>query len=221
MSFTPLPEILLEKCADLAGRGRGVALDLGCGEGSLGTALGDLGVRPWGLDRTRPGLGSAADIVADLRHPPLRPGCADLVVAGNVLRHLLAADRSAAFLTRWGGLLKSGGSLVLLEDQPDRNPGPARNYAEVQDFLVTVTGGRRGRLLPLAEFRKTAATILPKGVWQSGLKANRWPVDAANVLTMLRGGGGEPGPEAARLMAAITAEGLAYGKYWWACWVKK
>lgn len=221
MSFTPLPEILLDKCAALSRRERNVVLDLGCGEGQLGAALQQCGLTPWGVDRSRPGLGSAAAIVGDLRQPPFRPACADLLVAGNVVRHLLPADRTGGFLSRWGGLLKSGGSLILLEDQPDRNPGPARNYAEVQDFLVTVTGGRRGRLLPLADFRKIAGPALPKGVWSSGVVHNLWPVDSAPVLALLRGNGGEPGPEASRLMAAIKAQGLAYGKYWWACWVKK
>ena len=44
---------------------------------------------------------------------------------------------------------------------------------------------------------------------------NRWPLDAAAVMTMLASGRPAPGRTAARLLAAIGANGVAYGRQWW------
>ena len=204
----------------LAGTDGAVVLDLGCGDGTLGRICARLGVEVFGLDSIRPQLGSAARIVGDAVQPPLLPGQADLVLAGNLFRHLRIRDLGAAFLRTWGDLLKPGGWLVLLEDERCSQPAAALNYAELQDFLVTLTQGRRGKLIRLSEFQTLLPSVPLPGPWKSGLKKNDWPADPETVMLMLRGHGRAPVGEAARLIDSIGQHGLSYGDYWWACWEK-
>ena len=218
MSFAPLPEPLTDRCRQLASISQPVILDLGCGEGHLGRSLGKLGLPVIGLDRMPPWLGSTANVAGDALAPCVRSGCCDLILAGNLVRHLLRSDNRAAFLNTWQGLLKPGGTLILLEDQPDRKRSASRNYAEVQDFLVTISAGRRGPLLKLERFQELVVTATGDHGWTYGLKNNRWPVEQENVVTLLQGQGGNPGPIASRLIANIRKHGLQYGQYWWACW---
>jgi SAM-dependent methyltransferase len=216
--FSPLPESLLNRLRQLAGQSSPVVVDLGCGEGALGGLLAEVGVSVLGLDRIPPWAGSEGDVVGDAQYPPFLPGRADLVLAGNLLRHLLVLDPGAGFLVSWRELLRPGGWLILLEDEPgDDSPG-RKNYADLQVFLETLTQGRRGRLLPLAEFQKIAARVPARGSWSWGLKTNQWPADAQVAARMLRGTGRSPDGEAGRLIKSIGTHGLDYGDYWWALW---
>lgn len=220
MPFSPLPDLLLNKLRQLAEIDASLVLDLGCGDGSLGRICGDLGVDVFGLDSTGPTLGSAARIVGDALQPPLLPGGVDLVLAGNLFRHLLVRDPRSSFLRTWGDLLRPGGWLFLLEDERSSRPAAAVNYAELQDFLVTLTQGRRGKLVRLADFQTHVSSVAIPGHWKSGLKKNDWPADPETVMQMLRGHGQAPVGEASRLIDSIGQHGLAYGDYWWACWEK-
>jgi SAM-dependent methyltransferase len=220
VSFSPLPEILLEKVGLLAGAASPVVLDLGCGEGNLGRLLGKAGVEVVGVDRFSPALGTAASVVADASRPCFLPGCCDLLLAGNLARHLLRSDRGASFLGRWADLLKPGSCLLLLEDQPDSSTPARRNYREVQEFLVTLSAGSRAPLLDRKAFAGIGEKVLKAGTWRYGLKTNRQRADVQAVTALLCGQGGAPGPVAARLIGQIEKHGIDYGPYWWACWQK-
>lgn len=221
MPFSPLPDFLVQRLRRLAGDPSPVVIDLGCGEGALGNLLADLGVPVLGLDRIPPWAGSEVDVVGDALSAPFLPGCADLVIAGNLFRHLLVHDAAAGFLGDWAALLKPSGWLIVLEDEPgDDSPG-RKNFADLQVFLQTLTQGRRGRLLPLARFQAIAARGPAQGKWSWGLKANQWPADAQAAARMLRGTGRSPEGEAGRLIKSIATHGLDYGDYWWALWERE
>lgn len=91
-----------------------VLVDLGCGAGLLAPHLTGRGYRHVGVDLTASALAQAAahgvdEVVrADVTRVPLADGCADVVVAGEILEHvtdLPAALREACRLLRPGGRL--------------------------------------------------------------------------------------------------------------------
>lgn len=90
-----------------------VLVDIGCGAGLLAPHLAGTGYRHVGVDLTASALAQAAAhgvtvLRGDAGAVPLRDGCADVVVAGEILEHvpdLPAAVREACRLLRPGGLL--------------------------------------------------------------------------------------------------------------------
>jgi 2-polyprenyl-6-hydroxyphenyl methylase / 3-demethylubiquinone-9 3-methyltransferase len=96
-----------------ASRQGAVLVDLGCGGGLLAPHVADKGYRHVGVDRTTSALHQArghgvAAVRADVTRVPMADGCADVVVAGEILEHvddLPAAVREACRLLRPGGLL--------------------------------------------------------------------------------------------------------------------
>lgn len=214
MPFSPLPAIFAERLARVAASG-GLALDLGCGDGAFAGRLEAAGVVPVGLDRLPRSLARRADLRGDARRPPLRDRSLDLLTAANLLRHLAPAGPLPPLLERWQGLLRPGGALFLFEDEPADSPAAVRNYRDLQAFLARLLPGQRGPLLALDRFR---AGLPTRDRWRFGLQENRSTLDPAAATTLLAGAGAPPTGEAARLAAAITAGGLACGRYWWAAW---
>jgi 2-polyprenyl-6-hydroxyphenyl methylase/3-demethylubiquinone-9 3-methyltransferase len=96
-----------------AGRAGAVLVDLGCGGGLLAPGLAGKGYRHVGVDLAASALVQARDhgvaaVRADVTRVPLADGCADVVVAGEILEHvtdLPAAVREACRLLRPGGRL--------------------------------------------------------------------------------------------------------------------
>jgi 2-polyprenyl-6-hydroxyphenyl methylase/3-demethylubiquinone-9 3-methyltransferase len=92
-------------------RAGSVLVDLGCGAGLLAPHV--TGYRHIGVDLTASALAQAAEhgvtvLRGDVTAVPLAAGCADVVVAGEILEHvpdLPAAVREACRLLRPGGLL--------------------------------------------------------------------------------------------------------------------
>jgi SAM-dependent methyltransferase len=213
MPFDPLPESLSELCrppfaADFR------AVELGCGDGRLLGLLRRKGLPCTGLDRLPRAAGSMADVVGDACRPPFLPGSIDLLVAGNFVRHLLPRRPDGAFLREWLGLLRPGGSLFVLEDEPGGGAAAA-NYRDLQAFLARLDPLGRGPLVSADAFRQALPPDLAATVRDGGVMDNRWPLDAAAVMTMLASGRPAPGRTAARLLAAIGANGVAYGRQWW------
>jgi SAM-dependent methyltransferase len=215
MSFAPLPTILTRTLADLDPAAAAV-VELGCGEGRLLRALAPCGVPVVGLDRAPPGTGAAAAVVGDATRPPLKPASWDLVLAANLVRHLVPSRPRLDFLAVWTGLLRPGGRLIILEDEPCPRPKGAVAYRRLQEFLSRVMPAGRGPLLGLGAFRDLLARSGTGGEWTFGGGTNRYPLDADAVVAMLRGGDPEPGGEADRLAERIARDGLDPGRYWWA-----
>ena len=214
MPFSPLPGPFLDEAGALALRPH-VAVDLGCGAGDFAAVLAGAGLGVIGLDRSRPLPADRPAVLGDVLCPPLAPGSCDLLIAANLVRHLVPRRRDLAFLTGWTGLLRPGGALYVFEDEPRGGPGPAGNYGRLQALLAKVAPDVRGPLLGRDVFMQKAAALRLR-VTESGTWNNTWPLDARAVLTMLASGRPEPGGDVARLMRAIGRDGIACGPAWWA-----
>jgi SAM-dependent methyltransferase len=113
--------------------------DLGCGTGSLSVLLASRGHAVVGVDLSpamlQRAVAKAADAAAvtaafvrgDAQHPPLRPGRVDAVVARHVLWAL--PDPEVA-LRRWLGLLRPGGTALLVEGRWSTGAGIGRHDLE-------------------------------------------------------------------------------------------
>jgi 2-polyprenyl-6-hydroxyphenyl methylase / 3-demethylubiquinone-9 3-methyltransferase len=98
-----------------ATRDSAVLVDLGCGAGLMAPHLSGKGYRHVGVDVTRSALGQAAQhgvlaVRGDVAAVPLADGCADVVVAGEILEHV---DDDVAVLAECARLLRPGGTLVI------------------------------------------------------------------------------------------------------------
>jgi SAM-dependent methyltransferase len=216
MPFAPLPAEFL-KILDNISDSHAVVLDLGCGEGHFTQMVSRPGIHVFGLDMSlsgSPGL----DLQGDALDPPVLPGSIDLLLAANLVRHLLRGDPEGTFLHKWQKLLKPGGVMVLFEDEPAESPKAVKNYHDVQLFLAQLVGPGRGPLLPWKKFQKIASGQPYPGSWKFGLEENGTVADPSRVLDFLAGTSGQVAPEVANLMAGIKMNGLAYGSYWWAQW---
>jgi ubiquinone/menaquinone biosynthesis C-methylase UbiE len=131
--------------------------DLGCGTGSLAVVLADGGHAVTGVDFSAPmlaearaksvrGDGAVALVLGDAASPPLRPRAFDAVVCRHVLWALTDID---AALGRWTGLLRPGGSLVLIEGR--WSTGGGLEAHEVTDALAHL--GRPATVTPLGDER--------------------------------------------------------------------
>ena len=94
---------------------RGVLVDLACGGGLMAPYAARLGYRHVGLDLGLPGLelGRARGMLpvrGSVLAVPLADGCADVVVAGEILEHV---DDDIAVLAECARLLRPGGTLVI------------------------------------------------------------------------------------------------------------
>lgn len=112
---------VLEQAGAEAGK---VAVDLGCGTGTLAIPLAERGVEVTAVDLSRAmverleakaaeaGLTNVTCQVAAVEHLDLPPASADLVVSNYALHHLRDADKQAVVqaAARW---LRPGGRLVI------------------------------------------------------------------------------------------------------------
>ncbi len=90
-------------------------VDLACGGGLMAPYAARLGYRHVGVDLGRPGLELGREqgmlaVQASVLAVPLADGCADVVVAGEILEHV--AD-DVAVLAECARLLRPGGTLVI------------------------------------------------------------------------------------------------------------
>jgi 2-polyprenyl-6-hydroxyphenyl methylase / 3-demethylubiquinone-9 3-methyltransferase len=92
-----------------------VLVDLACGGGLMAPHVARLGYRHVGVDMGLPGLVSAREhgvlpVRGSVLAVPLADGCADVVVAGEVLEHV---EDDVAVLAECARLLRPGGTLVI------------------------------------------------------------------------------------------------------------
>jgi 2-polyprenyl-6-hydroxyphenyl methylase/3-demethylubiquinone-9 3-methyltransferase len=117
-----------------------VLVDAGCGGGLLAPHVRRLGYLHVGVDLRRAGLEQAAaqgvrPVLGDVTALPLATGCADVVVAGEILEHVTDLAGTVAELCR---VLRPGGRLVL----------DTVNDTFLGRF-ITVTVGERLRVAPI------------------------------------------------------------------------
>ena len=117
-----------------------VLVDAGCGGGLLAPHVKRLGYRHVGVDLRRAGLELSASrgiipVAGDVTALPLADGCADVVVAGEILEHVTDLSGTVAELSR---VLKPGGLLVL----------DTVNDTALCRF-ITVTAGEWLRIAPI------------------------------------------------------------------------
>jgi 2-polyprenyl-6-hydroxyphenyl methylase/3-demethylubiquinone-9 3-methyltransferase len=98
-----------------ASRPGAVLVDLACGGGLMAPHVAPLGYRHVGVDLGLPGLELARTqgvlaVRGSVLAVPLADGCADVVVAGEILEHV---DDDVAVLTECARLLRPGGTLVI------------------------------------------------------------------------------------------------------------
>ncbi len=116
-----------------------VLVDAGCGGGLLAPHVRRRGYRHVGVDLRRSGLEQSAGrgvaaVGGDVTALPLADGCADVVVAGEILEHVTDLPGTVAELCR---VLRPGG-LVVLDTVNDTALGR----------FITVTAGERLRIAP-------------------------------------------------------------------------
>ncbi len=191
-------------------------LELGSGEGGFRALLPPGSPVLLGLDLRQPALGTVCDLVGDARHPPLRPGSIDLLVAANLVRHLVPRHRLAEFIRHWRSLLKPAGALFIFEDEPSQATPAERNFGDLQAFLAQLMPESRGSLLALSRFRKMIAEDADVTPWTFGFQRNEETLEATEVMRFLGAGEGTPTGPVARLIRAIGRDGVAPGRYWWA-----
>lgn len=213
MPFSPLPATLTD---DLQRRSGVPVLELGCGEGDFTAVLAGHGATVWTLDRRGPAFGVRPDVVGDALLPPWRTRF-DLVVVANLWRHL-ASDLPPCGPTMWRDLVAPGGALWILEDAPCAAPASARNYRDLQRWLAALQPGARGDLRSRAEFARIRDAWSWPGSWSVGEAENTWPASADRTVAWLREGRPARGSATEKLIGAIEAEGLCYGRFWWARW---
>ena len=124
-------------------------LDLGCGPGHTTRMLADMfqAAQVTGIDASNAYVSEATANAsprcnferADVGAEPLSGAPADVVYARYLLSHF--AD-VAAYVERWCGALKPGGSLVLEEPESIRSTDPDfARYEEISVALVQTAGG--------------------------------------------------------------------------------
>lgn len=128
-------------------------LDLGCGTGSLSALLAGAGHRVTGVDLAPAMVGAARAklaaaglpgtfLVGDAAAPPVGEGRFDMVVVRHVLWTLPAPEPA---LRHWAGLLRPGGTLLLVEGRWRQSADPAP-YVDGAEALPW-TGGVRPETL--------------------------------------------------------------------------
>jgi len=159
-----------------------VLVDAGCGGGLLAPHVRGLGYRHIGVDLRRAGLEQSAErgilpLIGDVTALPLATGCADVVVAGEILEHVRDLPGTVAELCR---VLRLGGHVVL----------DTVNDTALGRF-ITVTAGERLGIAPIglhdpelfvspsaltAEFARHGVQLQVRGVRPTAAGLIRWLV---------------------------------------------
>ncbi|WP_253886003.1 methyltransferase domain-containing protein [Actinokineospora diospyrosa] len=168
-----------------------VLVDLGCGGGLLAPHISAKGYLHVGVDLSQEGPRQAAAhgvkaIRGDVLRVPLKPGCADVVVAGEVLEHLSDLPRA---VEQACGLLRPGGLLVLdtLADTAlskflaitvaERLPGVPRGVHEPH-LLVN-------RAVLVEECARHGVRLRLRGIRPAVLDLFGWAVGAREAVRMV------------------------------------
>jgi ubiquinone/menaquinone biosynthesis C-methylase UbiE len=156
--------------ADLIGPGSGIALDIGCGTGSVAEFVRTLGYNPVGIDLSADQLRIAVKrlpvVQADAANLPILSGSIPLAYSTYTTG---AYDDLQSVLNEIARILKPGGRYVEIATHPCFNGG----YAELQaDGSVVVRPGyQRTQFLEPSHFKNTISTIRSRvGAWNRPLE---------------------------------------------------
>jgi len=216
MAFAPLPTSFAKFFSANDNPEHGTVLELGVGQGCFRAGLPDSSRTYWGLDSRPRTAGTVCDLVGDARRPPVRPGSISLLIAANLVRHLVPRYRVSDCIALWRGLLAPTGRLFIFEDEPHRATAPGRNFYDLQGLLARLIPESRGGLLSCDRFRELAGVSCDCSEWTFGSSRNETQLDARAVMTFLAQGKGATEGEVARLVKAIGRQGIAPVRYWWA-----
>jgi len=88
MPFAPLPTNFLNIFDNLSDSGFTI-LELGCGEGNFSQLIKRSGISLFGMDYSVLSGNNDLHLVGNALCPPILPGSVDLILAANLVRHLL------------------------------------------------------------------------------------------------------------------------------------
>jgi 2-polyprenyl-6-hydroxyphenyl methylase/3-demethylubiquinone-9 3-methyltransferase len=175
-----------------ATRDGAVLVDLGCGGGLLAPRIAGKGYHHVGVDVTASALGLArehgvAAVRADVTRVPLTDGCADVVVAGEILEHvtdLPAAVREACRLLRPGGRLvidtiaATGLARLVAVTLAERLPGgPPPGIHDPALFV--------DRRELVRECARNGVELALRGIRPSVIDTAKWLVGRAGAVRMV------------------------------------
>lgn len=166
-------------------------LDLGCGTGSLSLVLAEQGHRPSGVDlsplmveQARRKLGAAGFdavmMLGDAGDPPAEAGASFEVILSRHLLWTLPDPEEA--LSRWIGLLRPGGRLVLIEGRwATAEPGEDQSYEVESESMPWMGGVEAERLVqalqPLVRTLRVEPLLDP-ALWGRPIHDERYAVIA-------------------------------------------
>lgn len=144
-------------------------LDIGCGPGLDAAYLAGRGFHVVAFDRREPGWGSAghpgaAFLRADLRLPPVRPGCFDVVLASLSLHYLPWSETVDAFAAA-AACLRSGGVFLFRVNASDDFHHGAGRGKELEPGFFRQPPGTQGWSATKRFFTEAAVhAALPPGL---------------------------------------------------------
>ncbi|WP_436765960.1 methyltransferase domain-containing protein [Streptomyces sp. URMC 123] len=192
-----------------ASRPGAVLADLGCGAGLLAPHVARKGYRHIGVDLSWTALRQAGEhgvrgVRGDVLAVPLSDGCADVVVAGEILEHvddLPGAVAEACRLLRPGGLLVLDTlaatalcrwvAVAVAERLPGLAPRGVHDPALLVDRTVLIDEcARHGVRLRLRGIRPSMTDL---SVWAVGRRASVRMVPVATTAVLFQGRGRKEG----------------------------
>lgn len=214
MSFWPFPKNLLAELH--AGASIGPWVEIGAGDGRLCTRLSQA-VRPGLALDLRPALllGMPRALGGDARALPLLDGSLGACLFADVMRHLRPEDRARAAL-ECARVLRPGGRVLVLEDDPEARDAAEQNYRSVLDLLAAYDPSRGAAL---AIDRATESMLEHVGVCTlSGVAENEESVvDPLAPLRWMRARTSAEnitlGSRLDALEEAVQAHGMRYGRF--------
>lgn len=123
-------------------------LDVGCGPGLDASYLAERGFEVVGFDRRTPGGAASSHpgisfVLADVRHPPVRPSSCDVVLASLSLHYLPWSETVAAVAAATACLRDGGAFLFRVNASDDYNHGAGQGE-EIEPGLFRQPAGSRG-----------------------------------------------------------------------------
>lgn len=204
MSFWPFPKTLLDELA--RGLACGPGIELGSGTGGLSGRLRSVGIRLLTSD-----LGAPCDVRADAVNLPFQSGSFGLVVAGNLVRHVVQV-RWPKLLEEAARVLVPGGRMLLLEDHPEARTPAESNYREALGLLARVDASR-GAAIDLEDVLEARPNSLSELVWSASLENEERPRDPLAPADWVEAQAGLLDGAVAAHRQEVLTHGMEYGRF--------